>query len=81
MIDNRRIRPARLGQKAEGICCNRNLINTPDRTSERPPRGGLSDAWSDHVFLTSAVAPYLLTETVGNSHVHHRNSRCGYRPE
>ena len=32
---------ARLAQEAEGRCY-RGLIKTPDRISERPPRGGLS---------------------------------------
>ena len=35
----RRIGSARLAQEAEGA---RRLIKTPDRISERPPRGGLS---------------------------------------
>ena len=36
-----RVGSARLAQEAEGCCC-RSLIKTPDRISERPPRGGLS---------------------------------------
>ena len=33
---------ARLAQEAEDRSCYRSLIKTPDRISERPPRGGLS---------------------------------------
>jgi hypothetical protein len=33
--------------EAEGNHRNR-LINTPDRITERPPRGGLS-VWADHI--------------------------------
>src|SRR6202142_723278 len=37
----RRVGSARLAQETEGRCY-RSLIKTPDRISERPPRGGLS---------------------------------------
>ena len=38
----RRVGSARLAQEAEERRCYRRLIKTPDRISERPPRGGLS---------------------------------------
>ena len=38
----RRVGSARLAQEAEERCSRSRLIKTPDRISERPPRGGLS---------------------------------------
>jgi hypothetical protein len=39
------------GVDAEDRCCYRRLINTPDRISESPPRGGLSVCGASNIKL------------------------------
>ena len=62
-----------LGALAKFSCANDILLESilrPERLAKLFSHG-LREAvflmrWSNHVFLTSAVAPYLFTETVGN---------------